>query len=52
MTSGEILFSITGLVFAYSQAPRRYKTVIMSVWLLTTAVGDLIVVLVARSSTC
>ena len=48
MTAAEILVSITGLVFAYSQAPRRYKTVIMSVWLLTTAFGDLIVVLVAQ----
>jgi len=48
MTCAEILVSITGLIFAYSQAPRRYKTVIMSAWLLTTAFGDLIVVLVAE----
>jgi dipeptide/tripeptide permease len=48
MTSAEMLVSITGLVFAYSQAPRRYKTVIMSAWLLTSAFGDLIVVLVAQ----
>ena len=48
MTSAEILVSITGLVFAYSQAPRRYKSVIMSAWLLTTAIGDLIVVFVAE----
>jgi len=49
ITSSEILVSVTGLVFAYSQAPRRYKTVIMSGWLLTTAFGDLIVVFVAET---
>lgn len=48
MTIAEILVSITGLVFAYSQAPKRYKSVIMSAWLLTTAFGDLIVVIVAE----
>ncbi|UJR26670.1 hypothetical protein I4U23_007987 [Adineta vaga] len=48
MTCAEILVSITGLIFAYSQAPKRYKSVIMSAWLLTTAIGDLIVVLVAE----
>jgi solute carrier family 15 oligopeptide transporter 1 len=48
MTAAEILVSITGLVFAYDQAPKRYKTVIMSAWLLTSAFGDLIVVFVAQ----
>ncbi|CAF4076691.1 unnamed protein product [Rotaria sordida] len=48
LTVAEILVSITGLIFAYSQAPKRYKSVIMSAWLLTTAIGDLIVVLVAE----
>ncbi|CAF3600406.1 unnamed protein product [Rotaria sp. Silwood1] len=48
MTAAEMLVSITGLIFAYSQAPKRYKSVIMSAWLLTTAFGDLIVVLVAE----
>jgi dipeptide/tripeptide permease len=48
MTCAEILVSVTGLMFAYSQAPKRYKTVIMSAWLLTSAIGDLIVVFVAQ----
>ncbi len=48
MTWAEILVSVTGLMFAYSQAPKRYKTVIMSAWLLTSAFGDLIVVFVAE----
>ena len=49
MTSGEVLVSITGLMFAYSQASKRYKTVVTSVWLLTVAFGDLIVVIVAET---
>lgn len=49
MTAAEVLVSITGLMFAYSQASKRYKAVITSIWLLTTAVGDLIVVVVAET---
>ena len=49
MTSAEVLVSITGLMFAYSQASKRYKTVVTSVWLLTVAFGDLIVVIVAET---
>lgn len=48
LTIAEIFVSITGLVFAYAQAPKRYKTVIMSLWFLTTAIGNLIVVFVAQ----
>ncbi|CAF4158604.1 unnamed protein product [Rotaria socialis] len=49
LTIAEILVSITGLVFAYSQSPKRYKSVIMSAWLFTTAIGDLIVAVVAEA---
>ncbi|KAK7113228.1 hypothetical protein V1264_012559 [Littorina saxatilis] len=48
ITVGEILFSISGLAFAYTQAPESMKSVIQACWLLTTSVGDLIVVLVAE----
>ena len=48
LTTSEILVSITGLIFAYSQAPRRFKSVIMSAWLMTTAIGDLLVVFIAK----
>lgn len=48
MTIAEVLVSITGLTFAYSQSPKRYKTVIMSAWLIASAFGDLIVVFVAE----
>lgn len=39
VTAGEILFSITGLEFAYSQAPNSMKSVVQSFWLLTVAAG-------------
>jgi POT family proton-dependent oligopeptide transporter len=46
LTFGEVLVSATGLEFAYSQAPLAMKGVIMSFWNLTTAVGNLWVLLV------
>ena len=46
LTFGEVLVSATGLEFAYSQAPLEMKGVIMSFWNLTTAVGNLWVLLV------
>lgn len=49
VTVGEVLFSITGLAFAYSQAPITMKSVVQAAWLMTTAVGSLVVVVVAQS---
>ena len=40
---GEVMVSATGLEFAYSQAPRSLKSVVMSLWLLTTAAGNFLV---------
>lgn len=48
-TAGEIMFSITGLEFSYSQAPRSMKSVLQACWLLTVAIGNLIVVLVTEN---
>ena len=45
ITAGEILFSITGLEFAYSQAPQSMKAILQAAWLMTTAVGSLIVIM-------
>lgn len=47
LTLAEVMVSITGLEFAYSQAPARMKSTIMSLWLLTTAVGNLLTGLLA-----
>lgn len=48
ITVGEVLFSISGLSFAYTQAPDSLKTVVQSVWLLTVSMGDLVVIIVAN----
>jgi POT family proton-dependent oligopeptide transporter len=43
LTAGEVLFSATGLEFAFSQAPKHMRSTIMSFWLLTTAIGNFLV---------
>ncbi|XP_014666271.1 PREDICTED: solute carrier family 15 member 1-like isoform X2 [Priapulus caudatus] len=48
MTTGEVIFSVTGLEFAYSQAPPSMKALMQAGWLLTVAVGNLIVMIVAE----
>ncbi|XP_076311823.1 solute carrier family 15 member 1-like isoform X2 [Tachypleus tridentatus] len=48
ITMGEIMFSITGLEFSYSQAPVSMKSVLQAAWLLTVAFGNLIVVIIAK----
>ena len=48
LTLGEVLVSVTGLEFAYAQAPRKMKGTIMSLFNLAISVGNLIVVFVAR----
>lgn len=50
ITMGEIMFSIAGLEFAYSQAPKSLKSIMQSLWLLTDAFGNLIVFIVAQFS--
>jgi len=42
MTAGEVLVSITALEFSYKQAPLRMKSFIMSLFLLSTSIGNLI----------
>ena len=43
MTLAEVMVSVTGLEFAYSQAPKRMKSTIMGFWLLTVALGNVLV---------
>ncbi|XP_073329372.1 solute carrier family 15 member 2 [Pagrus major] len=50
ITMGEVLFSITGLEFSYSQAPANMKSVLQGGWLLTVAVGNVIVLIVAEGA--
>ncbi|XP_072242925.1 solute carrier family 15 member 1b [Leuresthes tenuis] len=51
MTAGEVVFSVTGLEFSYSQAPSNMKSVLQAGWLLTVAVGNIIVLIVAEAAT-
>ncbi|RJG22397.1 POT-type proton-dependent oligopeptide transporter [Massilia cavernae] len=46
LTFGEVLVSATGLEFAYSQAPKSMKGVIMAFWFLAITVGSLWVLIV------
>lgn len=48
MTAGEIMFSVTGLEFSFTQAPPSMKAVLQACWLLTVAIGNLIVVFIAK----
>ena len=45
LTVGEILVSVTGLEFAYTQAPLTMKSVVQSFWNLTIAAANLAVAL-------
>jgi POT family proton-dependent oligopeptide transporter len=48
ITIGEVMVSITGLEFAYTQAPKRMKSIIMGFYMLTVALGNVLVALLAR----
>ncbi|KAH8359260.1 hypothetical protein KR093_005346 [Drosophila rubida] len=45
---GELLLSIPGLQFAFTQAPASMKSVVTAAWFLNNAFGNLIVVLVTQ----
>ena len=49
ITASEVMFSVTGLEFSYSQAPASMKSVVQAAWLLTVAFGNIIVILVAEA---
>lgn len=49
LTSGEILISITGLEFSYTQAPKTMKSVIMAVWLFSVSLGNIFTAVVNHS---
>ncbi|MCP4504670.1 MAG: POT family MFS transporter [Deltaproteobacteria bacterium] len=48
ITISEVMVSITGLEFAYTQAPKRMKSTIMGFWLLTVAFGNKLVVVISK----
>ena len=43
LTIAEVMVSVTGLEFAYTQAPKRMKSTVMGFWLLTVTFGNVLV---------
>jgi dipeptide/tripeptide permease len=41
VAKGEVMVSITGLEFSYTQAPRKMKSAVMALWFFTVSVGNL-----------
>lgn len=46
--SSQIMFSVTGLEFSFTQAPSSMKSVLQAVWLLTVTFGNIFVVIIAE----
>jgi POT family proton-dependent oligopeptide transporter len=51
IATAEVLVSVTGLEFAYTQAPRTMKSTIMSFWLLCITFGNVLVAFLAPLET-
>jgi proton-dependent oligopeptide transporter, POT family len=47
MAIAEVLVSVTALEFAFSQAPKRMKSVVMGLWYVTIASGSILTAVVA-----
>uniref|UniRef100_T1GBT6 Major facilitator superfamily (MFS) profile domain-containing protein n=1 Tax=Megaselia scalaris TaxID=36166 RepID=T1GBT6_MEGSC len=48
ITAGEVMFSVTGLEFSFTQAPASMKSVLQACWLLSVAIGNMLVVVIAE----
>jgi POT family proton-dependent oligopeptide transporter len=48
LTTGEVLVSVTGLEFSYTQAPRSMRSTIMSIWFLTVFLGNMLTAVVTK----
>ena len=48
VTASEVMVSITGLEFSYTQAPRSVKSFVMSLWLLTVVLGNVFTAMINR----
>ncbi|XP_032597166.1 peptide transporter family 1 isoform X2 [Drosophila grimshawi] len=48
MTAAEIMFSVTGLEFSFTEAPENMKSVLQACWLLSVAIGNMLVVIIAE----
>jgi POT family proton-dependent oligopeptide transporter len=48
ITLGEVMFAVTGLEFTYGQSTKHTKSIIMSLWLLSMALGSLLTAIVVE----
>jgi POT family proton-dependent oligopeptide transporter len=48
MTAGEVMVSITGLEFSYTQAPPKMKSVVMALYLLAVSAGNALTAIVNK----
>ncbi len=48
LTLGEVMVSITGLEFSYTQAPNKMKSAVMALWLFTVSLGNLFTAMVNK----
>ncbi len=49
ITAAEVMVSITGLEFSYTQAPPKLKSVVMSLWLLSVSAGNVVTAVINRA---
>lgn len=49
MSIGEVLFSISGLEFTYTQIGKQMKSTAVSLWLLTISLGNFLVMLIVTA---
>jgi len=48
ITAAEVMVSVTGLEFSYTQSPREVKSFVMSMWLFTVSLGNVFTMCVNR----
>jgi len=49
LSAGEVLVSITGLEYAYTQSPKSMKSTMTAIWLLTVSIGNVFVGIINNS---
>jgi len=49
MTIAEVMCSVTGLQFSFTQAPASMRSVMQAIWLMTVAFGNLIVIIISEA---
>jgi dipeptide/tripeptide permease len=50
LSIAQVLVSISGLTFSYEEAPASMKSLMQALWILTTSIGNFIIVIVAEAN--